>query len=59
MVAAGHQASGFANISQAARSMASAAVENTTVLQPRNERHQAYQSLYDDYRKLAAAIRSL
>ncbi len=59
MVAAGQRASGFTSISEAAQAMASAKEGSAVIVQPRGDRHAAYQSLYEEYHKLASAIRAL
>ncbi|MCO8122021.1 ribulokinase [Stieleria sp. TO1_6] len=57
MVAAGAERSGFPTVADAATAMAGGQGDTITV-EPRPQRHQAYQALYQDYRQLAAAIES-
>ncbi len=58
MIAAGQDQSGFPSVAEAAEAMASGQGGSITV-EPRSERCQAYQSLYQGYRRLAASIESL
>lgn len=59
MIAAGKQRSGFSSVADAARAMASAPEKDFTLVNPRPERHRAYQPLYRKYRRFAAAIKDL
>ncbi len=58
MIAAGADKSGFPSVAAAATAMASGQGTTTTIA-PRSDRHQAYQSLYQNYRRLAVTIQSL
>lgn len=58
MIAAGEDQSGFPCVAQAATAMAGAKQE-AVIIHPRRDRHRAYQSLYQDYRRHADALRSL
>ena len=58
MIAAGPDKSGFPNVAAASAAMSSGQGESIAIA-PRADRHQAYQPLYQNYRRLAAAIESL
>jgi L-ribulokinase len=54
MIAAGPQASGFDNVIEASKQMASAPDGRRDIVYPRSERTTRYDQLYQDYRRLAA-----
>lgn len=58
MIAAGERHSGFASISDAAKAMAGGHGESV-VIDPRPNRHQAYEPLYQDYRQLAITMEAM
>lgn len=59
MIAAGQDKSGLATVSDAALAMAGASQTDSVIIEPRPQRHRAYQSLYQKYRRLGVAIKDL
>ncbi|TWU60159.1 Ribulokinase [Rubripirellula tenax] len=58
MCAAGSDVTGFASITEAAAAMAGGDAVASAIVHPRPERSDAYDSIYDQYRKLADHLRS-
>ncbi len=54
MIAAGHEASGFRTVIEAAKTMASVSDDRQDIVRPRSDRTRLYDLLYQDYRHLAA-----
>ena len=54
MIAAGHEASGFRTVIEAAKTMASVPDGRQDIVRPRSDRTRLYDPLYQDYRHLAA-----
>ena len=59
MIAAGHEASGFRTVIEAAKTMASVPDGRQDIVRPRSDRTRLYDPLYQDYRHLAAHTANL
>jgi len=57
MVAAGQDKSGFADVTEASNAMAAVPEDRKRVIRPAMDHHDAYQALYEKYRKLAEQLR--